>query len=175
MHKQLMRVSYPFPPTSSLASLPSHVNPLNPPTHPHIPSHRIDITIYLFRHVRTLSTTKVLSSPTATSSPPGFLYLSSSSSRACSFIALPFPFPRHRPPSMLPVFHIRDTVDELGDIQLSSPREYDDLIVEQPVATLGYVDDDDGEVITVCRCRLNSPPHLSRELLIGVVFRSDRR
>lgn len=50
---------------------------------------------------------------------------------------------------MLPVFHIRDAVDELGDIQLSSPREYDDLIVEQPVATLGYVDDDDGEVITV--------------------------
>ena len=56
---------------------------------------------------------------------------------------------------MLPVFHIRDTVDELGDIQLSSLREYDELIVEQPVATLGYVDDDDGEVITVRHHQLN--------------------
>ena len=50
---------------------------------------------------------------------------------------------------MLPAFHIRDTVEELGEIQLEAANDYDDLIVEHPVATLGYVDDDDGEVITV--------------------------
>jgi hypothetical protein len=43
-------------------------------------------------------------------------------------------------------FHIRDVS---GAIQLSEKREYDDLIGEHSVATLGYVDDDDGEVITV--------------------------
>lgn len=47
---------------------------------------------------------------------------------------------------MLPVFQIR----ELGqDVQLDEKIQYDELIVDHPVATLGYVDDDDGEVITV--------------------------
>ena len=53
---------------------------------------------------------------------------------------------------MLPVFQIRE-LDR--DVQLAYGKEYDDLIVEQPVSTLGYVDDDDGEVITVSFVRLH--------------------
>lgn len=47
---------------------------------------------------------------------------------------------------MLPVFQIRE-LDQ--DVQLVDGSQYDDMIVEHPVATLGYVDDEDGEVITV--------------------------
>jgi hypothetical protein len=60
-------------------------------------------------------------------------------------------------------FHIRDVS---GAIQLSEKREYDDLIGEHPVATLGYVDDDDGEVITV-----SPPSRFNRALLTGEVGR----
>lgn len=48
-----------------------------------------------------------------------------------------------------PAFSIRDAPAELSAIQLDEKSEYDDLIGESPVATLGYIDDDDGEVITV--------------------------
>jgi hypothetical protein len=54
---------------------------------------------------------------------------------------------------MLPAFHIRgfrDHEEREADVQLDRREDYDELIVEHPVATLGYVDDDDGEVITVC-------------------------
>ena len=48
---------------------------------------------------------------------------------------------------MLPTFQIRDLKD-IEELQLDPKREYDELIDDLPVATLGYVDDD-GEVITV--------------------------
>lgn len=68
---------------------------------------------------------------------------------------------------MLPIFHIRDLANrdideesrlgsnisqdlqEPADVQLDKPKQYDELIEEHPVAALGYIDEDDGEVITV--------------------------
>ena len=49
---------------------------------------------------------------------------------------------------MLPPFQVRNE-PELGDVHLDRKEQYDELIDEHPVAALGYVDDDDGEVITV--------------------------
>jgi hypothetical protein len=49
---------------------------------------------------------------------------------------------------MLPPFQIRNE-PELADVRLDRKEQYDELIDEHPVAALGYVDDDDGEVITV--------------------------
>lgn len=69
---------------------------------------------------------------------------------------------------MLPTFQIRDLKD-VEELQLDQKHEYDELIDEQPVATLGYVDDDDGEVITVSVTHIHThspslPPPLSVQL-----------
>ncbi|KAI5806101.1 hypothetical protein EDC01DRAFT_785624, partial [Geopyxis carbonaria] len=49
-------------------------------------------------------------------------------------------------PETLPAFHIRG-LD--GEVLLDESSQYEDLVSEEPATTLGYIDEDDGEVITV--------------------------
>lgn len=61
---------------------------------------------------------------------------------------------------MLPTFQVRglrccsaDSIsgddERWADVQLDNELQYEQLIHEHPETTLSYVDDDDGEIITV--------------------------